>query len=106
LAIGDADPYALADDAFFPLEVAGSWGGGTRPPAGSALDVTGAEVSSLTRHDGCTEVRVFNPTDHVAMVTVAGRTGWTVDLRGRPVAPFEGTLELRPFGIGTVRLVD
>jgi hypothetical protein len=35
---------------------------------------------------------------------VSGRSGWLVDLRGRPVAPFEGSFALRPHGIATARL--
>ena len=32
--------------------------------------------------------------------------GWLVDLRGYPQEPFEGSFELRPFGIATARLRD
>ena len=50
------------------------------------------------------EVRVFNPSPEATSVSFPGRTGWLVDLRGYPEAPFEGSFELRPFGIATVRL--
>ena len=30
--------------------------------------------------------------------------GFVVDLRGRPVSPFEGGVELRPFEIATLQL--
>ena len=33
LAVGDHDPYALADDVLVPLQVTGSFGGGTGPTA-------------------------------------------------------------------------
>jgi hypothetical protein len=36
-------------------------------------------------------------------VSFPGRTGWLVDLRGYPEASFEGSFELRPFGIATAR---
>ncbi len=104
LATGDHDPYALADDLLVPLATVGSYGGGTRPARGSELTVTGAEVSSLRWSDGALEVRVFNPTDEATEVVVPGRSGWLVDLRGRGVAPFEGSFPLRAHGIATARL--
>jgi hypothetical protein len=84
--------------------VTGSFGGGDRPDRGTELTVEGAEVSAVRRYAGGLELRVFNPTDGGTTVTVAGRSGWLVDLRGRPVAPFEGSFELRAHGIATVRL--
>ena len=50
------------------------------------------------------EVRVFNPTAQATVVALPGRSGWLVDLRGYPLEPFEGSFELRPFGIATARL--
>ncbi|HEX2038538.1 MAG TPA: hypothetical protein VHF47_02275 [Acidimicrobiales bacterium] len=102
----DADPYALVDDAFLPLEVVHADGGGTREPTGSALDVHGAEVSAVVRRAEALEVRVFNPSPEPTTVTIEGRSGWLVDLLGRPLAPFEGAFELRPWGIATARLDD
>jgi hypothetical protein len=32
--------------------------------------------------------------------------GWLVDLRGRPLEPFEGGFSLRPFGFATARLTS
>ncbi len=100
------DPYALVDDAFLPLELVHSPGGGTRPATGSTLSVDGAEVSAIRRVAGALEVRVFNPTQSETTVRLGGRSGWIVDLRGRPVAPFEGTFSLRPFGIATLRVTE
>jgi hypothetical protein len=45
-----------------------------------------------------------NPTAEPVTVTVPGRQGWLVDLRDRPLAPFEATFELRPWGIATLAL--
>jgi alpha-mannosidase len=98
------DPYAMTDEAFLPLDVVHSAGGGTRPPEGSALQVEGAEVSAVRRVAGALEVRVFNPTREPATVRLGGRAGWFVDLRGRTLEPVDGSFELRPFGIATVRL--
>jgi len=104
LALGESDPYALADDVLLPLEVVSSFGGGSRPDQGSELNLDGAQVSALRRENGVLEVRVFNPGAHTTTVDIGGRAGWLVDLRGFPVEPFEGSFELRPFGIATARL--
>ena len=106
LGVGDVDPYALADDVLVPLPVTGSFGGGDRPDRGSELTVDGACVSSVRRNAGALEIRVFNPTGADVTVSIGGRTGWLVDLRGRPLVPFEGSFALRPHGIATARLAD
>jgi mannosylglycerate hydrolase len=103
LALDCNDPYQLADDVLLPLEPVLSLGGGPRPASGSEMVVHGAEVSALHRVAGVLEVRVFNPTHSPAVVSFPGRTGWLVDLRGYPEASFEGSFELRPFGIATAR---
>ena len=100
------DPYRLADDVLLPLETVSSLGGGSRPATGTELAVDGAEVSALHRVGGVLEARVFNPTARPAVVSFPGRTGWLVDLRGYPLEAFEGSFELRPFGIATARLHD
>ncbi len=104
LAVAHDDPYALADDVLLPLDVVASLGGGTRPAAGSELTVEGALVSAVRRESGVLEVRLFNPTADNATVAIPGHTGWLVDLRGYPERHFEGSFELRPFGIATARL--
>jgi mannosylglycerate hydrolase len=106
LVLGEVDPWALADDVLLPLEVVGSFGGGWRQDTGSALQIQGAEVSAVRREGGVLEVRVFNPSGSATTVGVGERSGWLVDLRGSPVEPFDGTFELRPYGIATVRLPD
>jgi hypothetical protein len=104
LAVSDIDPYEFADDVLVPLQVTNSFGGGDRPDRGAELTVEGAEVSAVRRNAGALEVRVFNPTDRETTVALPGRSGWLVDLRGRPVSPFEGSFPLRPHGIATARL--
>jgi mannosylglycerate hydrolase len=104
LVAGEVDPWAFADDVLLPLEVAGSFGGGSRPEAGSALQVRGAEVSAVRRGGGSVEVRVFNPSAEPTVVRVGDCSGWLVDLLGSPVEPFEGQFELRGHGIATMRL--
>jgi hypothetical protein len=118
VAIGDVDPYALADEVLVPLRVAGADGhsGGTTaaasgagdagdatdlPTVGSALTVEGAVVSAVVREGDALVVRVFNPTSEAAEVALDGHHGWLVDLRGRPLVPFEGGFSLRPWGIAT-----
>jgi alpha-mannosidase len=104
--VGDEDPYELADDFTLPLRVVHAPGTGDLPATGSALEVTGAQVSAVVRREAGLEVRVFNPSDAPTTVSIEGRTGWIVDLRGRPTDDFDGTTELRPWGIATVHLRD
>lgn len=94
-----------------PLQVVESSDGASAgdadlPAAGSALGVEGAVVSAVVREGGALTVRVFNPRDEPAEVRIDGRRGWLVDLRGRPVTPFEGSFTLRPSGIATAALSD
>jgi mannosylglycerate hydrolase len=106
VSLADADPYALADDALVPMSVLRSPGGGHRPPSGSALQVEGAQVSSVRRRGPLVEVRVFNPSDQPTGVRLAGASGWLVDLRGRPLSAFEEAFELGPWAIATARLTS
>jgi alpha-mannosidase len=107
LHLGGRDPYAVVDDLSLPLQV--SRGGGaaaTGPTTGQALAITGAEVSSVVRDAGQLVVRVFNPHPTPTTVAIDGRAGWLVDLRGRPLQPFEGSFDLNPWQIATVNLGD
>ncbi|HEY5154607.1 MAG TPA: hypothetical protein VIJ47_07735, partial [Acidimicrobiales bacterium] len=108
---GDADPYALVDDAFLPLLVADPTtiaGMAATPPteaeSGQRFAVHGAEVSAVTRTGGKVQVRVWNPSDTSTEVLLDGQRGWLVDLRGHPVGPFEGGFELGPWRIATAVL--
>ena len=99
------DPFAVVDDAFLPLMVAPAAGGPEQGgDAAGALTVRGAELSAVRRRAGRLEVRVVNLTDDPTTVTVAERTGWLVDLRGQAIEPFDGSFELRPWGIATAVL--
>lgn len=100
------DGYAAVDDAFLPIAVTRSPGGGSRGARGTELDVDGAEVSAVLRDSGQLHVRVFNPTADEATVTIAGRSGWLVDLRGRPVERFDESFTLAPWRIATAQLTD
>lgn len=102
VAVGVADPWRLADEAWLPLEVV--VGRGRADRRGAALAVAGAEVSSLRRQDGRLELRVHNPRPEATVVELHGRRGWLVDLRGRPLEAFDGSFSLRPWGIATARL--
>jgi hypothetical protein len=107
LAVGDdVDPYAMVEDAFVPLLVTRASGGST-DTNGQALAVHGAEVSALRRTpSGALELRVFNPTPDTTTVTVEGRAGWLVDLRGRPIEAFAEHFDLGPSQIATAVLSD
>jgi mannosylglycerate hydrolase len=106
----DADCYGAADALLVPFErtrVPANTDA-RRAPAGTALRVDGAEVSSVLRVPGGLVVRVFRTGADTGPVTiehegVPGR-GFVVDLRGRPTASFEGSLDLRPFEIATLQL--
>jgi hypothetical protein len=107
--VRDDDPFALVDDVLVPLQVLRSTSGGpdaSTAASGQALSVDGAPVSSLRRVAGRLELRVFNPTADTTTVVIDGRRGWLVDLRGRPVEPFEGQFTLGPWRIATVALRD
>jgi mannosylglycerate hydrolase len=98
--------YRSVDEAFLPLITAGAPGGGDRPARGTALGVTGAEVSAVVREGGELIVRVFNPGPTPSTVRIEGRRGWLTDLRGRPLDPFEESFELGPWRIATAQLAD
>jgi hypothetical protein len=104
LAVGNDDPYALADQAWNPMLVAAASGGGKLPGSGSRLTVEGGQVSSLRRRDGHLEVRVFNPSDETVTVSIPGHRGWLVDLLGREQERWRQRFPLRPWGIATARL--
>jgi mannosylglycerate hydrolase len=104
LGVGDIDPYRMADDVLVPLVTTASFGGGHRADQGSSLTVRGAEVSAVRRQGGLLELRVFNPYDTATTVEVPERTGVLFDLRGLPIAAFEGSFELGAHGIATFRL--
>ena len=105
LATCEVDPHELVDDGFTPLPVALPRGGGEpRADSDQALDITGAQVSAVQQVNGMLEVRVFNPSVEPARVTVAGRRGWVVDLRGATIGQFDEHLELAPGRIATLRL--
>ena len=104
--VGDLDPYRIVDAAFLPFLVARSRGGGDAAPDGSTLAIEGAEVSALRRVPGGLELRLYNPSAEPQRVRLGARSGWTIDLRGRPLVPFDGELELGPWEIATLRLPD
>ncbi len=105
VALGDHDPYRLADDAWLPLPVVRATGGGTLGDRGTRLDVSGAEVSCLRRVAGGVELRVFNPSASATYVQLRGRSGVLVDLTGTAQERFDGGFALRPHGIATA-LID
>ena len=98
------DPYALVDDAFNPLLVATGEGTGDAAATGSALTIDGAQVSAVRRVAGALEVRLFNPTDTPTTATIAHRSGWLVDLRGRGIERFDESISLGPHAIVTARM--
>jgi hypothetical protein len=106
LVVGPCDPFAAAEDLHAPLMPAFGSGGGWRRPSGSALTIRGAEVISVRRNAGAVEARVVAMSEEPGLVDTGGRGGWLVDLRGRPLEPFQGTFTLRPWGIATLRFSE
>ena len=104
IALGDVDPYAVADDILLPLEVVASFGGGNRPDIGSGFEITGAQISSLRRQEGQVEVRIFNPTDDEVTVSIPSQQGWLIDLRGRPLEAVESSFLMKAHKIATLRI--
>lgn len=104
VVVGEADPFGAAERAWLPLQTVTGSGSGNLPPEGSALEVQGAEVSSLRRVAGSLELRVFNPSGRAACVRVRGKQGWLVDLRGRPLQVWSESFALAPWAIATARL--
>jgi alpha-mannosidase len=111
-APGALDPHVLADRVWNPLAVVVAAGGGDLGDQGSRLQVTGTgdgavEVDAVLRDDeGRLVVRAHNTRGTVAAFGIADRRGHVVDLRGTEVGPFDGSLELDPHQIITVRLDD
>jgi hypothetical protein len=91
-----------------PFERARAGGGGSTPARGAALRVDGAEVSAVLRSPGGIVVRVFRTDPGAGPVAIehdgTPARGWIIDLQGRPVAPFEGDVQLRPWEICTLQL--
>jgi alpha-mannosidase len=105
-----ADCYGAADAFLVPFERTrrAARSDGSRPRAGTALRVDGAEVSAVQRVPGGIVVRVFRTAADAGSVRLEHEgvpaRGFVVDLRGRPVASFEGEVQLRSFEIATLRL--
>ena len=106
ICLEDVDPYAMVDEVLLPLEVTHSLGGGHRGPSGALLAIRGAEVSAVHRVEGELEIRIYNPSASTSIVDLDGRSGTFVDLRGETIATFDGSFELGPHKIATVRLVE
>ncbi|HEV7524322.1 MAG TPA: glycoside hydrolase family 38 C-terminal domain-containing protein [Acidimicrobiia bacterium] len=107
-----ADCFGAADAFLVPFERArvAPHTDSSRPSAGSALRVDGAEVSAVQRVPGGLVVRVFRTAADAGSVTVEHEgvpaRGFVIDLRGQPVVSFEGEVELRPFEIATLQITD
>jgi alpha-mannosidase len=100
-----ADPYALHEDAFVPLQTTPGGGSATLASHGQALCVEGdVVVSSVRRRGGHVELRAFNPHPRPAELRVPGRGGRLVDLRGTDIGPFGGAVVVPPQRIVTVAL--
>jgi alpha-mannosidase len=105
----DIDLPAMADQLLLPLDAAYvTTSTRVRPAAGGRLDVRGAEISAVVRHDGALEVRAVRLSSTHGEVAVdldgSPARGSVVDLHGTPRRPFDGTLGLRPWEVVTIRV--
>ena len=99
------EPVRVADDILAANTSAPPRAGTLQaPPLGSALDVSGAEVSAVLLQDGHLIIRVFNPSDTLTTVHVPGRSGLLVDLRGNVLSDFDSSFELSAWSIATARI--
>jgi alpha-mannosidase len=71
--IGAEDLPRLWERTYLLIRAVQAPGGGELPDRGSLLDVEGAELSSIRRVDGHTEVRIWNPSQETREARVAGR---------------------------------
>ncbi len=105
-----ADLHGAADAFLVPLERvrASATPSRSRPATGTALEVEGAEVSAVARDDGGLVVRCFRTAPGAGEVAISlgglPARGWAVDLRGAPITPFEGSVNMRAWEIVTLRL--
>jgi alpha-mannosidase len=104
-----ADCYGAADAFTVPFERARvTTRSASRPATGHALAVDGAEVSAVLRTPGGLVVRVFRTEADAGPVAITHEgtpaRGHVVDLRGTPVASFEGEVELQPWQLATLQL--
>ena len=106
----DADLPRRADDLLLPLESAwvDATTDATAPAAGTALSITGAEVTAVLRDGPELVVRMVRTAAVAGPVEIERHGelahGWSVDLTGCPLAEFDGRLDLGPWEIATVRL--
>ncbi|GIU85174.1 MAG: alpha-mannosidase [Acidimicrobiales bacterium] len=102
--VGSSNPFELADEFLVEPHVVHGSGGGSTPETGSMLELSGAEVSAVRREGGLLQVRIFNPTDEDSVVQLPGRRGWLVDLAGRTLGEFDGSVPLGPHAIATLMI--
>jgi len=107
---GALEPYALADHVWNPLLSAVAPGGGDLGDRGTHLEVqavpAGAvEIDAVLRDDhGRLVVRAHAVGDRAGTLTLPGRSGAVIDLLGREVDTFAGSIEVDPHRIVTLRL--
>lgn len=121
LALGDDidAAYRLADEAWVPMAVVSTSredtndgdtndgdtnDGDTNDDGHAALQIEGAQVSSVVADDDALVVRVFNPMPNGVTVRIPGRSGHLVNLLGAETATFDGSFPLGPHAIATLRI--
>ncbi len=98
----DVDAVALAEGHDLPLDLVSSFGGGDLEHQGRLLDIDGAVISSLRRHHGALELRLYNPRDEDANVSLGDHQVERITLDGQRGASASGKLTLRGHEIATL----
>ena len=98
----DVDPLALAERHDIPIETVSSFGTGTFEPQGHLLGITGAIISSIRRHEGQLEVRLYNPSNQACDVDLGHHHACSIDLRGQIIEELAGSFSLGPHRIVTL----
>jgi mannosylglycerate hydrolase len=98
----DVDPIDLAERHNLPLETVSSFGSGTLEPHGQLLGISGAMISSIRRHEGQLEVRLYNPSNEACEVDLGDHRVRSVDLRGQMIEDLQGKFSLGPHRIVTL----
>ncbi|MGE0878102.1 MAG: glycoside hydrolase family 38 C-terminal domain-containing protein [Acidimicrobiia bacterium] len=111
VALSTASPYRAVENRFMPLLLSArarvaepDESIGSNSALATRCD-DGVEVSSIRRSDdGRIEIRVFNVAPNAARFAIDGAHGTIHDLAGNVTAEFDGSTEIAPGRIVTIRL--
>lgn len=100
----DLDVYEAKARYVLPFKVIRGTGSENSAINYPKLEISNCEISAITKSQEKLEIRVFNPTDSLKTAEIKGCSGSVIDLLGNPIESFNGSIDLRAFGIATIRL--